>query len=502
MNTSLQDEYRVKYLKKVIMTKIVTREDIVRQEQKLFDQGVNVYSLIERAGTGLARAVGSAESVTIMAGGGKNGADGVSAGLVLSDAGISVRIFVIGDKICQETKTLLREAESNGIEIREFDGEFICDEVVLDCLFGIGLNRKVEGIYLDAIDRINSSGAKIISADIPSGLDADTGKTHGACVKADITISFSGKKLGYFLQDGLDNVGEIVYADATQPNGSITLVDDVSFPKRARNTHKGSYGKVSIIAGCPKFVGASILSERSARACLRSGAGLVKLCVPYSMQTVYEQRVTESTLFYLPDTDGYILFDKLVLDEIIASSDVIAIGSGLGISEEVKKIVSYLAKNFDGTLIIDADGLNSISCDVSLLKGGKNVVLTPHKGEFARLIGKSIKDINDFVDGKSFAKEYGVTLHLKGASSLTFKPNGECALTCSGTPAMAKGGSGDVLVGIAAAFYGMNIPNAMEKASFIHGLAGAKAEKNFGSYGVIASDIVDEIPRVMMERIS
>ncbi len=484
-------------------SELCLKRNIVEAEQRLIDSGVDVYTLIERAGASLARAVGDVESVTAVCGEGKNGADGVSAGIVLADRGVSVRIFTVGDMPCEETRRLLEIADGSGIEIRPFEsGYMIYDDVVLDCVFGIGLSREVEGIYLDAIKAINDSGARIISADIPSGLHADRGEKLGECVRADVTVSFSGKKVGYYLLDGIDSVGEIIFADTgINPKGEITLLEEVTFPKRKNNTHKGSYGKVSIIAGCPRFIGAGILAERSAVSALRSGAGLVRLCVPYSVKEAYASRVVESTLCYMPDEDGYMLFDKGVLDDIIDFSDVVAVGPGLGVSEEIKKIVSYLVENFDGYLVLDADALNSISCDPSVLDGAKNVVITPHRGEFARLTGKSLKDIDYINDPVDFAKKHGVTVHLKGAGSVTAHPDGRVMLTASGTPAMAKGGSGDVLTGIVASFLAQGFSDGVERASLIHGLSARKAEKRFGSYGTLATDISESVAEIIAERI-
>ena len=488
----------------MIMSNVVLKKDVQKAEELLFSQGVDVYSLIERAGASLCREVGDVEGVTVVVGSGKNGADGVSAGLCLADKGISVRIFVVGDKRCTETQNLLRVAEQSGIEIREYyDGMQFYDEVVLDCLFGIGLSRKVDGVYMSAISAINSSGAKIISADIPSGLDSDSGRVLGACVKADVTVSFSGKKAGYYLNDGKDYTGEIVYADTgINPIGNITLLEECTFPKRKNNTHKGDWGKVYILAGSPKYVGASLLAEMSARACLRSGAGLCTLCVPLSMRDVYAKRVLESTLLFVPDCDGNMIFDKTVLNQIIEKADVVAIGPGLGVSDDIKNIVSYVVQNFGRTVLLDADALNSISCEPDILKGGTDVVITPHLGEFARLTKKAIKDIDYLTDTVNFAKEFGVTVHLKGSGNVTATKDGKITLTASGTPAMAKGGSGDVLTGIASAFFAMNIDNAMEKASLVHGMAGQMAEKKFGAYGTLARDIADCIPEIMRERIS
>ncbi len=480
------------------------REDIIKAENKLFEQGVSVRSLIERAGEALANSVEGADSVTVMVGGGNNGADGAMAGIILADRGVSVLIFTVGEIKSAECAKLLEEAEDSGIEIRSFEsGYAVCDEVILDCIFGIGLKREVEGIYLDAIRAIRESGARVISADIPSGLSVDSGKIMGIAVQADLTVSFSGKKVGYFLNDGPDTTGDIIYADVgiNPINDKIKIIEEVTFPKRKNNTHKGSYGKLSIIAGSAKYVGASLLAEQGARAAMRAGAGLVKLCVPSSLAGVYASRVLESTLFPLPDVDGKILFEQNAINELISDSDVIVIGPGLGVSAEIVKLVKYVIENFPKTVILDADALNSISCNPEILKGGKDVVITPHPGEFARLTDKTVKDIDPIADSLAFAKEYGVTLHLKGVGSVTAKPDGTLTVTCSGTPAMAKGGSGDVLTGVAGAFYAQKIDNAMEKASFTHALSGRLSEKRFGEYGVLARDIADSVAQIISERI-
>lgn len=487
------------------MSEVFLRADIKRAEEALFERGVTERELIERAGRALTLSVGEAESVTIMVGGGNNGSDGVCAGLILADRGVSVLIFTVGEIKSVECKKLLEEASTLGIEIRNYqEGEIIYDEVVIDSIFGIGLNREPKDIYLSAIHAINQSGAKIVSADIPSGLDADNGKEYSECVKADVTVSFSGKKAGFFLADGLDVCGEIIYADCgiIPTSSSLSILEEVSFPKRLNNTHKGSYGKVSIIAGSAKYVGASLLAEMGARCAMRSGAGLVRLCVPNSMMQVYASRVLESSLFPIPDKDGEIIFEENVMREILSFSDVIAIGPGLGCSEEVKKVVKYVVDNFDNTVIIDADGLNSIACEPDLLKGAKKVVITPHLGEFARLTKKAIKDIEPIKDALDFANSYGVTVHLKGAGNVTALPCGKACLTCFGTPAMAKGGSGDVLTGIASAFFAQKIDSAMEKASFIHGISAREAEKKFGQYGTLARDIADCVALAIKARMN
>ena len=476
--------------------------EIRRTEEAIIDGGVSVDTLIERAGAGLAHAIKKARRVAVIIGGGNNGADGVSATLNLLDRGVEVDLFTVGEIKSEYSKKNIVKLSTMGVQavdIRECSDLSSYDTVV-DCIFGIGLNRTVEGVYREAIERIDLEANYVVSADIPSGISSDTGDVLGVAVVADVTVSFSGGKIGYFLSDAIDHVGDIVYVDVgiNCTREVANLVEDVTFDRRLKNTHKGSYGKVTLISGCPKYVGAGLLAERSTRASLRSGAGLIKLCVPYSMREVYAKRVVEQTLDFLPDEDGWVFFDKGKLDELISWSDVIVIGMGLGNTEEVGKIVKYLVENAP-CVVLDADALNAISNCVGVLKKGRRVVITPHLGEFARLLGKGVKEVNLITDAKAFAKEYGVTVHLKGATSITVDETGETYITASGTPALAKGGSGDVLSGVVASMIAQGVQNAVATASFIHGEAGRLASVKFGEYGTLASDVADKIAEVIVK---
>lgn len=482
--------------------KLFSSDEIRRAEIALMDGGVDEYTLIEKAGAGLCKTVFNKKRVAVVIGGGNNGADGISATFNLLDKGVEVDVFTVGEIKSKYSLENIPRLYTMGVEVRD-----ICEvmdlsnyDVVLDCIFGIGLNRVVQGVYSEAIKRINDEASYVISADIPSGISVDTGEVLGVAVVADVTVSFSGGKIGYYLTDAVDYVGDIVYVDTgiKAENYVATLVDDVTFKKRLKNTHKGSYGKIAVVSGCPKYVGAGLLAERSARACLRSGAGLVKLCVPYSMREVYAKRVLNETLDFLPDDDGWIIFDKKRLDEIIAWSDVIVIGMGLGDTEDVLKTVQYLVENAP-CVILDADAINAISRRVEILKKGRRVVLTPHLGEFSRLVGKPIKDIRVIPDAVDFATYYGVTVHLKGATSLTVYENGETYVTASGTPALAKGGTGDVLAGVIASFVAQNVENPVASASFIHGEAGKLASVKFGEMGTLASDVSDKVAEAILK---
>ena len=482
--------------------KLFTSDEIRRVENNLILSGVSVDTLIERAGKGLADAVGDARRVAVVVGGGNNGADGISATFNLIDRKILVDVYTLGDIKSEYTISNLPRLKSMGVTVVDLDE---CEslggyDIVIDCIFGIGLSRAVEGIYAIGINRINSESKRVISADIPSGVSADTGRVLSHAVVADITVSFSGGKVGYFLSDAIDHVGDIVYVD-TDIFGEIAvaqLIDSVTFSKRRKNTHKGNYGRVSIISGCPNYVGAGILASTSAKASMRAGAGLVKQVVPYSMRETYASHALEQTLDFLTDSQGWIVFDKDKLDDIIANSTVIAIGMGLGNTHEVQKTVDYLIQNAP-SLVLDADALNAIVGRLDVLKKGRRVVITPHLGEFSRLIGKPIKDIDLIEDARAFATTYGVTVHLKSATSITVDESGAVQITANGTPALAKGGSGDVLSGVIASFVAQNIPNAVASASFIHGEAGRLASVKFGEYGVLAGDLPDKIAQAILK---
>lgn len=482
----------------MITTDVFLKEEIVKAEKELFAKGVSPLSLIDKAGKFLADEI-KGKNTAIVVGTGNNGSDGLCAGQILLNCGQKVDIFKVGE-ISSTGEYYADKITSHGVEIKDWkDADFSRYDVIADCIFGIGLNREIIGEYADCIDKINQSGAKIVSADIPSGLNANTGKTMGVAINANKTLSFSGIKAGYLLSDGQDLTGDIVLCDTGiyPKNKCATLVSRVTFPKRKRNTHKGSYGKVYLISGSDNFVGASILAERSAHASLRSGAGLVTLCVPRSLKEVYASRITESTLKFLPDSGGKIKFSKNDLDDIILRSDVIAIGMGLGASQDVEKTVIYLLENYKKPLLLDADALNVLAGKTDILKGKENVVITPHLGEFSRLLGKEIKDIDLLQDSRDFAKNYGVTVLLKGTGQVIAYPNGETYITASGTPAMAKGGSGDVLSGVISAFLAGNVEKAVVSASFIHGEAGKIASEELCEYGVLARDIADSIPLAM-----
>lgn len=294
----------------------------------------------------------------------------------------------------------------------------------------------------------------------------------------------------------------------------IVLVteEDAFIPKRERFTHKGDYASVFIIGGSGEMPGAPLMSYESAEAALKNGAGLLRLCVPESLKAAYQARVKQETLLFLPDDSGKVMFDAPVLDSIIKKADSIVIGPGMGENPEILKIIGYLCQNFDKILIVDADGLNALACDLSVLKNHKcRLILTPHIGEFLRLtdglpsalenknqsktaeesIEKTVeeRDLGLAYKAADFALKHDCVVVLKSAYS--FITDGvRIYKNTTGTAAMAKGGSGDILAGIIAAFSGFMTPlRACLAGCYRLGLSGEAAEKAKGQDGVTAEDL-------------
>ncbi|MBO5925568.1 MAG: NAD(P)H-hydrate dehydratase [Clostridia bacterium] len=479
------------------MIRVCMTEDIRLNERETMEEGVDVYTLIDRASSSLHSRLPDGK-VLVVVGKGKNGADGLSLAIRLQGARL-VKVYSLYDDLCEEGSRYMEKYVGSGGEIvQDIDEALMWADVVVDSIFGIGLSREVSSDVASVISKINASGRYVLSADIPSGLNADNGKVMGACVEADLTVSFSPVKAGYLLNDGKDYVGEVVYADvgidSEHYTASLYSEEDSIVPARRQNTHKGDYGRVYVIAGSPCYVGASLLATASTSACLRSGAGLVTLCVPYSMRDVYQSRVLEETLAFLPDDNGKIIFDQRVFDDIKSKADCIVIGMGLGANEYLVDIVRYLVSTYSGKLVLDADALNCLEGEIGVFdrKAG-DIVLTPHPKEFGRISGVETRDINPIYHARTYARENGVTVLLKGATTVVAYPDERVYLVANGGPHLAKGGSGDVLAGMVAGSIVQG--HSVERAVYLHALAGRRALADFREAGVVASELIRYINR-------
>ena len=445
--------------------------------------GVSEDVLVLRAGKAVAEEIKkrfNGGRVLVCVGNGNNGADGrIVAKELCNTKTFSVAVFDISDGL-------------NELLDEKYD-------VIVDCLFGTGLNREITGEYLKIIKKINSSDAFVVSCDIPSGLNADAGKPMAVAVKANLTVAIQEYKLGHFLNDGPDFTGEIISKDI-----GISLLDDKFvykidnncvkqlFKPRCRNSNKGSYGKTAIIGGSKNFTGSVILSTNSLCA-LKTGVGYATLVVPESLFSSYVGKVPECILKSFLDSEE--ISDFTFLKQLF-SHNSIAVGMGMGVSENTYKIIRYLLENYTGKLLIDADGLNSLATfgvDVLLNKKAQ-VVLTPHIVEFSRLSGLNKAEIieNTIKSALDFANKYGVTLVLKNAVSVITNGD-EIILNTTGCPAMAKAGSGDVLSGIIAGLLARtdNVLNACAVGCYLFGKSGEIAVLEQNEYTVTATDIIN-----------
>lgn len=468
---------------------------------------VDTITLMGRAGKALAKAAQdqNKNNIAIICGSGNNGGDGLACAVLLADY-CNVDVYLTCEVKSQAAQYYLDQVQKAKIKIyQDFEKDFSKYDLIIDAIFGTGLKKDVLGGFKDIIQAINNSNAYIISADIPSGLNADNGLVQGVCVKADLTVTFVGYKLGHFLNQGPDYCGKIILDDigATIPQGNyVCAPDQVILPKRSKASHKGNFANIKIIAGSATMCGAAYLGLSAAQAALISGAGLVTLAVPSSIKCAYMSRVTESMLYFLSDTGGKVNFVPQEIDKLLQKADVLIIGMGLGKSEEVSKIIDYVLKNYSITVIIDADGLNSLNLD-SLKNTYCKVIITPHIGEFARLNRLEIDEIkrNPIILAQEFSKRYGVITVLKSNSTI-ITDGDEVYINTTGTPAQAKGGSGDVLAGCIGAMQKvLPILKACYAACYICGRAAIMAESQKGSYSVLASDVIDNIPAVIKDLI-
>lgn len=467
------------------MNKLLTNNQMRAADAYTISAGVSSERLMKRAGIALAEEVAlvaggiEAKSILVVCGTGNNGGDGYVCAEELKRRGLNVSVYAAEGRLsfdCAREKSAYSGAYT----------EIVAGDIVVDCIFGTGLARDVSGVYAEIIDKINASGAYIISADIPSGLNGDNGRTMGTAVKADLTVTIAEYKAGLFLADGLDKCGAVVKKDIgiICPDGDyVYAVEDADvkpfYPRRLRNCHKGTYGRANIVAGSENYIGAAALSVSAA---LKSGCGYVVLTAPEQVRYALAAALPQAVYTALCDS----------------SANAVAIGMGCGVSEALFGEIKSLLKAYDGTLIIDADGLNSLSkFGTEALRGHScNVILTPHVKEFSRLTGLNTEDIlSDPVGlGRAFAEKYGVTLVLKGASTV-ITDGKRTAVSASGSSAQAKAGSGDMLSGFmcGCAARGLQPFDAAVCAVYTLGLAAEAAAEKYTEYCTTSEEVLNNL---------
>lgn len=463
------------------------------------------------------------KSIVVFAGKGNNGGDALAAARHLFNKGAKLYLFITADKssIMGDARINLDIVEKMGIhavevndlhQIEEVRGRLQTADLIVDGIFGTGFKGEITGINEDVIRLVNSSAKPVIAIDIPSGIDGKTGRAAGVCIKALKTVTFHLPKLGLVIHPGCEYTGELIAVDIGIPEAaSDSLKINISItgrkavvsciPPRYIQSNKGSYGKVFFLTGSIGMTGAGYLAGSAA---LRTGSGLVYLGVPMTLTPIYDTLLAEAITLPLYDNNTGVLLrksnDKVL--EYINKMDVAAIGPGLSVNDDITDIVGNIIEKARIPLVLDADALNAISRDVAVLRKLKTqAVLTPHPGEMARLAGITVEEVqNNRIDtALEFACKWKVITILKGAKTVIALPDGTVFINPTGNAGMATAGTGDVLTGIIASLagQGLSMTDAAVAGVYIHGTAGDNAAEKKGMHGLIARDIVEELPGVI-----
>ena len=493
------------------MRMLISPKQMSDTEKKYFEtSGVKSIRVMETAAKAMADEAlarwGNVGRVYIACGPGGNGGDGYACARLLHEAGMRCEIYASAPAKSPDAIENLCRAQELGIPVYEEGLPKKRPGLWIDCLYGTGLSRAPEGRSAQLIYWMNndhSTGAGVLACDIPSGLNGHTGAASEPCVQADVTVSFQLAKYGHYLQDGLEACGEVIVADVgfprkifrefQPPHASVFLFDrELHLLRRRRNSHKGTYGHLLIIAGSIGMAGAAALC---ARAALRSGVGLVSIACPESIVPILQVYAPCAMCIPLPEEGGAISIRALpVLEEALKGKTAIAIGPGLTRSVPKEIIGAVLGSNLPS--VVDADALNILSENPDLKALLKDHhVITPHPGEAARLLGRRCAD--PVADARELAG-LGATTVLKGASRVIAGELG-CCISASGSCGMARGGSGDVFTSILGALMaqrGMPVEYCAGVACEIHGQAGELAQAKYGSYAMNSADIIEFLPEV------
>jgi len=512
--------------------RVVTAEEMKRLDRAAIEEyGIPGLVLMENAGRQVVEVIKQVlgnvrgKVVTVFVGKGNNGGDGFVTARHLLNMGVEVKVLALADleEITGDAAVNLEIWRKMGQKIYSLhhgDGINIVrlilmnTDLIVDAIYGTGFRGKMAEKVGRVVEVLNGSGKPIVAVDIPSGLEADTGRVNGPCIRATNTVTFALPKLGLILEPGADYAGELHVADISIPSVLIEnkapqrylitaeLVKEW-LPPRPSAAHKGNFGRVVVVAGSRGMTGAAYLVGEAA---LRAGAGLITVAVPESLHDIMESKLTEVMTVPLPDTGKGSLSRgarQRILD-LLEGADVLALGPGLSTMPEVVTMVRELMPLVRIPCVLDADGLNALAGEADILrKIQAPVVITPHPGEMARLMGVSTREIQEdrlSVAGKA-ATTWNVVALLKGARTVVAAPNGAIYINPTGNPGMATGGSGDVLTGVVAALIaqGMEPVHAASAGAYIHGMAGDLGAREKGMIGLTAGDIISKLPAATRE---
>lgn len=504
----------------MILTK--TEESRLLDSMAMKEYGIPEMVLMENAGASVVRLTQpyvdwDGAFTVILCGSGNNGGDGFVAARYAAEKGARVLVLLMGNEahMSESSKQYKAVAEKMGIPVipvskAEEGAPYIHDaDILVDALIGTGLSSEVKGEKALLITLMNEAQGIIISVDVPSGMMTDSGKAAGVVVDADYTVALGSVKRGHVLYPGSSYTGTLLYSPIGIPNEArmdfpvrLTEREDVFniLPVRNRVSHKGKNGFIGIFAGSDGMEGAALLAGQGA---LYAGGGKVAVVTAAGAAHALAGRIPELMVSSIGKGPFFTGEDSGEALEKAKAYDVVALGPGLGRNRETGRFVKDLVTSFDGTMVIDADGLFALKEEnISLDTCPGRLILTPHVGEFSHLTGLTPKEIEDgrIDEAIRFAVENHVVLVLKGAPTVTAMPDGSAYVNPTGNPGMATGGMGDTLTGIIAALagQGMNASGAALAGVYLHSLAGDMAAEKT-PVGYRASDLAKLIPAARAE---
>lgn len=505
--------------------RLVTAEEMQQADRAAtVEYGIPGIVLMENAGQAVVQQAEAmlgdlcGKKAAVFCGGGNNGGDGLVAARHLHNRGCEVRLYFLTDPEIFRGDALANYQILNNMGVSGFqlsEGSRLnvarmalwSSDIAIDAIFGTGLRDDVRDITLSVIQMLNESDTPVISCDIPSGLSSTTGRPLGGAVKADVTVTFGFCKLGLVLPQAKPYVGRLVVADISIPNQveeslpvRRELVDEAFCRRwlgiREAESYKGDFGHVAVLAGSPSMPGAAILAARGA---MKAGAGRLSAALPSAVRTPFIAQLPESMLIPVSDGEnGCVALENIkALSEFAADSWLI--GPGMGRDPQTLEMIREFLPLLRTPAVLDADALFAVCGHLRLLKkANAPLVITPHPGEMAKLLGVSVNDVqaNRVAVAEGFAKQTNVVVVLKGAGTVIATPEGRIFVNETGNPGMATGGSGDVLAGMVATLLAQGMVPAVAAACavWLHGRAGDIAVERGGVAGLLAGDIAEAVP--------
>ncbi|HUH08270.1 MAG TPA: NAD(P)H-hydrate dehydratase [Egibacteraceae bacterium] len=496
------------------MIPLYTPLQVRMMDERAFERGVAPLDLMERAAGHLARGIvglagaGYGLRAVLLCGNGNNGGDGLAAARRLLDAGAQPTVWLVGaesDLGADAAVQLRRWRETGGRVVAQSpEAALATADIAVDCLLGTGAAGPPRGRYGEAVAAINAFGGPVAACDIPTGVDADSGAVPGDAVRADLTVTLGGHKRGLHIWPARDYAGWIVLGDlgivepADEPVAQVVEARDLAWllpPPPSEGEDKRDRGVVVILAGSADMIGAGVLAARGAMA---AGAGLVTLATSERARPLIAPSIPEALTVALPDDDAAAAFDRLAA--ALEGADVLALGPGLGRAPATAELVRRVVREVALPLVVDADGINVFRGDADALAdhAAPLLVLTPHIRELGRLVGET-----DVWDRRvellpQWAKSWASVIVAKGPASIVAAPDGRVWVNSTGGPALATGGTGDVLTGMTAALLAQRgSPETVAAAVALHGLAGAAAADRLTARSVTALDVAAAIPTAL-----